>query len=103
MSSSAPMTSVDEIQRARRLRNSYYHARTRDTRTGSGRRARRKVSFNSGGRIRPRRNGTHSRRKTWRELGQASDRDWSVEGAAGRCEITAAKARLTQNKASSEA
>src|SRR5207253_10679212 len=61
MSTSTEMTSALQTSTLHVWSERLYYARRGNTRTSSRRRARRKVTFNSGGRICPRRNGAHSR------------------------------------------
>src|SRR5437773_12547841 len=102
MSTSTEMTSALQTSTLHVWSERLYYARRGNTRTSSRRRARRKVTFNPGGRICPRRNGAHSRGGTRRELGQASDRHRFIESASSRGRAAAAKAWLAQNKATGQ-
>ncbi len=81
----------------------YRYAGRRSRRTGSRRRARRQSAFHSGGRIRPRRNGTYSRRQTWCSFTRASNRHRFVQGAQSWSEAASAEARQRANETPGQA
>ena len=54
-------------------------ARTRNSRARAQGRATRQSAVDASWRIRPGRDGAHSRRQTWRSLNKTGDRDWLIE------------------------
>ena len=76
----------------------FCYARTRNNRTGSGRRTRRKVTVNASRRICTGRDGAYSRGETWRAFHQTSHRHWIVQGTTSRSETSDAETRVGQDE-----
>jgi hypothetical protein len=78
----------------------FCYARRRSSRTSARGRTRRKIAEQSGGRVCARRNGTHSRGRTWRPFARASDCYRPLEGAAGGSRLAGSQARQNRNQTS---
>jgi hypothetical protein len=76
----------------------FCYARTRNNRTGSRRRARRKVTVNASRRICTGRDGAYSPGETWRAFSAAGHRDRLIQSEAGRSKTATTKKRLSQDE-----
>ena len=81
----------------------FWYARRSANRTGARRRTRRQIAFHAGRRIRARRNGTYSGRRTWCSFARAGDRHRPFEGATGWSRAASAEERQSANETSSQA
>jgi hypothetical protein len=70
--------------------NKESYARTRNNRKSTEGQGGGESSFDASGRIRARRDASHSRRKTWRAFNEAGDCDWIIQSTPGRSKTVAA-------------